>query len=571
MNNPAPNRGPLTTPVLKDIDAWSLRLNQVTWAFIALGLAIRIVRYLVRFPLWPDESFLAANFISSGYMDLLGALGYHQVAPLLFVWVELFVVKILGFSEYSLRLFPFIGSLVSLVLFFHLCRRLLKGAPLLLAVAIFAVAYYPIRHGAEVKPYAIDLLVSLVLLTLAVEWWRVPSRTYWLWWLAAAVPFAIGLSFPAVFIAGGVSVGLAVSVFKSRIRKIRIPYLVYNLVLVGAFLLVFTISTGPQYKTEKWLSSAPDKSETFHDAKYKTGAWLKTFPPLKDPLKLAGWLVDTHTGRLFAYPNGGKHGSSALTFICFVVGAGVLWARKRRTVLAVFLTPFGLALIAAALHRYPYGYVTRFNLYLGPPICLLAGLGAAKLFSLIQKEKLRVWIYWAFVGLLALVGVGMITYDLIHPFKNQEDVNSRRFARNLWEKMEKDAELVCVKSDLGHDFFPRLWEWGHSARYLCNQAIYSHSHRQGSYTPNWEMISPSHPLRCVVFSIPENIIPYPSRDEAGWSRWLAEMKGSYDLISREKYEINPGVDGQHEIYEIYEFIPENDTPALSTQKIASPD
>jgi len=560
MNNPAPNRGPLTIPVLKDIDAWSLRLNQATWAFLAFGLALRLVRYLLRFPLWPDESFLAANFISSGYMDLLGALGYHQIAPLLFVWVELFVVKILGFSEYSLRLFPFIGSLVSLVLFFHLCRRLLKGAPLLLAVAIFAVAYFPIRHGAEVKPYSIDLLVSLVLLTLAVEWWRVPSRTYWLWWLAAAVPFAIGLSFPAVFIAGGVSVGLAVSVFKSRIRKIRIPYLVYNLALVGAFLMIFTLSTGPQYKTEKWLSSAPSKLETFHDAKYKTGAWLKTFPPLKDPLKLVWWMVDTHTGHLFSYPNGGRNGASSLTFIFFLVGGFVLWSRKRKTLLAIFLAPFGLAFIAAALHRYPYGYVTRFNLYLGPMICLLAGLGAAKSLSLIRNAKLRTKVFVSFAGLLALIGAGMITRDLIRPFKNREDRASRCFARWLWREEAKDSELICVWTDLRKDFFPRLWEWGYSARYLCNKAIYSPSHRPGSYIPKWDMISPSHPLRCVVFYVPENTIPHTSRDETEWSHWMAEMQGRYDLVRQEKYEVNPGVDGQHDIYEIYEFIPQNASP-----------
>lgn len=565
MNNPETNRGPLDIPLLAGIDPRALRLDQITRAFIALGLAIRIVRYLSRFPLWPDESFLAASFISSGYMDLLGSLGYHQVAPLLFIWVELSVVKLLGFSEYSLRLFPFLGSLVSLFLFYHLCRRLLKGAPLLLAVAIFAVAYFPIRHGAEVKPYAIDLLVSLVLLTLAVEWWRAPSRGYWLWWLAVCVPFAIGLSFPAVFIAGGISVGLAGAVFKSGSRRVRIPYVVYNLALVGAFFLVFTVSTGPQYKTEKWLSSKPDRSETFHDAQFKDGAWLKTFPPLQDPLKLVWWMVDAHTGHLFSYPNGGRNGASTLTFICFVVGGVVLWSRKRKTLLAVFLAPFGLALIAAALRRYPYGYVTRFNLYLGPIICLFAGLGAARLLSLLRNIKLRIRVFVGFTGLLALVGAGMITYDLIRPYKNRADLASRRFARWLWKDKAENAELICVRADLGKDFFPRLWEWGYSARYLCNQAIYSPSHRQGSHTPDWEMISSSHPLRCVVFSIPEKFNPYPSRDEAGWSRWLGEMKGRYDLVSRERYEVNPGFDGQHEIYEIYEFIPKNNAPARSTR------
>jgi hypothetical protein len=276
-------------------------------------------------------------------------------------------------------------------------------------------------------------------------------------------------------------------------------------------------------------------------------------------------MVDAHTGHLFSYPNGGRNGASVLTFICFVVGGVVLWSRKRKTILAVFMAPFGLALIAAALHRYPYGYVTRFNLYLGPIICLLSGLGAAKSLSLLRNIKLRTRVFVAFTGLLALVGAGMITNDLIHPFKNLADLSSRRFAQWLWKDKAENAELICVRTDLGKDFFPRLWEWGYSARYLCNQAIYSPSHRQGSHPPRWEMISPSHPLRSVVFSIPEKIIPYPSRDEAGWSRWLAEMKGRYDLVGREKYEVNPGFDGQHEIYEIYEFIPKNDAPARSTR------
>ncbi len=538
----------------------SRRLTRLTWAFIFLGLAIRVSRYLLRFPLWPDEGFLAANFLpGSGYADLLGSLAYHQVAPLFFLWIELFAVKLLGFTEYSLRLFPFLCGLGSILLFYHLAKRLLKGAPLLLAVAVFTVSYYPIRHGAEIKPYSTDLFVSLVLLTLAVEWWRRSDKTHWLWWLAAAAPFAIGLSFTAVFVAGGVSLGLLPLVLRRRNRKTVIPYLAFNLVLLASFLAVYAVSTGPQYETEAWLSGPHPETEDFNVSE----AWVKTFPPLEHPGKFAIWLVKTHTGRLFAYPNGGKHFGCTATFICFVVGAVVFFRRRRRTILAVFLAPFLLTFIAAALHRYPYGYSARFNLYLAPIICILAAAGMTRLLALIRPPKVRSGAFLVCLAGLALIGFGMIASDLIRPYKNLEDKNSRDFARRFWPETAKDGEVVCVYRDLGKVFFPRLFDWGHSSRYLCNQAIYSPDHRAGRHTPRRELIGPAHPLRCVVFSVPDRFEPYAGRDEEGWREWLEDMGMSLELIGQEKYEINPGEASQHETYEVYEFVPKPPTPVPS--------
>ena len=43
-----------------------------TWCFVALGLVARVVRFLVNYPFWPDEAFVAANFLERGYGDLLG-------------------------------------------------------------------------------------------------------------------------------------------------------------------------------------------------------------------------------------------------------------------------------------------------------------------------------------------------------------------------------------------------------------------------------------------------------------------------------------------------------------------
>ena len=165
--------------------------SRIIWACLALGIAARAVRFLLRFPLWEDECFLAVNFIDSSYLDLLKPLNYHQVAPLAFLWIELSAVKLFGFSEWSLRLWPFACSIGSLLLFRRLAGRLLSGLPLVLAVAVFAMAYSGVRYAAEAKPYGPDQFVALALLALAVEWRRSPHQLRWLWLLAAVTPVAL--------------------------------------------------------------------------------------------------------------------------------------------------------------------------------------------------------------------------------------------------------------------------------------------------------------------------------------------------------------------------------------------
>src|SRR5271166_3734022 len=186
-----------------------------TWFFVGLGIAVRLVRYCVNYPIWHDEAFLAVNFWDRDYIDLLRPLDYGQVAPWLFLAIERTAVKLLGYSEPALRLFPTICSVLCLPLFRHVDGRLLGGTAQLLAVAVLAVSFYPIRHGAEIKPYASDLLAALILLALAVDWMRSPQSSRWWWALTGSVPILVAISYPAVFVAGGVSLALAPSALRS--------------------------------------------------------------------------------------------------------------------------------------------------------------------------------------------------------------------------------------------------------------------------------------------------------------------------------------------------------------------
>src|SRR5262245_48251701 len=92
----SPEQGP--QPRLGISDHW---ITHAIWIFVALGILMRVLRYLLRFPLWSDEAALAANLLDRDYLDLLRPLDYQQVAPPLFMWIELWITQQLGFHEWS--------------------------------------------------------------------------------------------------------------------------------------------------------------------------------------------------------------------------------------------------------------------------------------------------------------------------------------------------------------------------------------------------------------------------------------------------------------------------------------
>jgi hypothetical protein len=550
---------PLGASIELQSDELSRWLERATWGFVALGIVVRVCRYLLRFPLWGDESALAANFLDRGYLELLRPLDFQQVSPPLFVWIELTAVKLFGFNEYSLRLVPFLCGLASVVLFRHLAARLLRGVPLLLAVAIFSVAYYPLRHSAEVKQYASDLLVATCLLALAIEWWRNPGRVGWLWALAAVVPFVLALSHPAAFVAGGVSVALVPLVWRSGSQRAWVAFAAYNVAMLSAFAAVFFISTATQIaaSTEEGIMKV---------------YWAEAFPPVTKPIQFLVWLGAVHTGQMFAYPLGGAdHGSGALTFGCWVVGVVFLARQKRGVVLALCLTPFVVTCVAAAMQRYPYGGFARTSQHLAPAICLLAGLGAARLIARIRHESMQRGALVAGTALLAIFATGQMIRDLSQPYRTEHDQRVREFARWFWSDKAIDAELVCARTDLEQGFFKQTYLWRGIAQYLCNQRIYSPRHQQGGRRPEWESVSTGHPLRCVVFSRPGL-----SRDEDSFSGWLAGMQSRFDWVGYEKNEFHkPHQHGPDiERIEVFEFVPRadltNDSAPTNPQRRPQP-
>lgn len=519
--------------------SWTLddrRLGRLGWWFVGFGIFLRLTRWLLRYPLWHDEAFLAVNFINRGFADLLRPLDYLQVSPIGFLFLERLAVLAFGFSEWSLRLVPTLAAIVGLIVFRDLACRLLNARAALFAVGILAVAQSPLRHGNEVKPYALDLMAAVVLLDLAVAWWRRPDRSLFLWGLAAFGPVAVFLSMPAVFVAGGIGLALLVPVIRSNSAAGRWAFVAFGLGVLGSFGLLMAVSLNTP------------ASEILRDF-YLKNYWADSFPPLASGVgPVVAWLASIHAGNLFAYPIGGENGASGLTLVCAIVGVVGLWKGRMWPALIALLTPFALNLAAAAIQRYPYGGEARIAQHLAPAICLLAALGIDRLVQRIGRPGRRVAVTRILLGSILLIGAGQFSISILKPYQLESSYRARSFARWFWPTVSHDAAVACVKSQHQRDFEPWQWVTGISAEYLCNQRIYR------ARDPRPAVPGRNRPLRCVVYQVESY---GPVWEKPAFRDWVDPLRRTYRLDRITTYPVNVelgGPDWKHEYYHVLEFV-----------------
>jgi hypothetical protein len=534
------------SPQLRQIDVESVSTElrcsawvpRLVWGFVILGAAIRLLRYALRFPLCVDESMLAENFLDRGFLDLLSPLDHEQIAPVGFLWIELACVRLLGFSEWTLRLFPLACGVASLLVFRHLASRVLSGVPLVLAVGCLAISKPPVGLSADVKPYAGDLFVALALLALLVEWLRRPEKTVWLWSLCAAIPLALSLSFPAVFVGGAISVGLLAFVCRLHDRRTWVAYVAFNAILVAIFAVTLPINA---------------HSTSLHTRQFMDAYWLNCggFPPTTEPLRLVTWLIDVHLGdRIFCFPYGAKNGGGSISLLCCAVGAIAMYRYEQRPLLTTFVAMFGLGFIAAAMHRYPYGGHIRLVQYLVPAICITAGAGAATLLGRIRRLKPQRLLMAGLVLAMAVFGIGFGVRQVLRPYEFIGDHRHREFARQFWGE-QSGQTTVCLLTDLKTNCGPSVF----APFYRCNQRIYSEPHHNGRRLPLEEIRDLQQSFRLVVYRPPsENL------DSHELIEVLMQIELNHELTGHEFYDMPRKDDGfnMYGAYEVFRFAPRRD-------------
>ena len=494
-------------PFLPNLRSW-------IWVALAFGVLTRSVRYFLQFPLWEDECFLCVSIFKRGFAGLLHPLEYHQVAPGLFLWLEKVTTLAFGYNELALRLVPFVCSIASLFLFYHLVSRLILGTARLICVTLFAVSYPGIRYAAEAKQYATDLLASLVLVVFLVEWLRRPSQHKWLLALVLWCPLAIGLSYPSVFTAGAVSFILFVVILRRKIRGVWTWWIAFNAAMGVALLATFWFVIRHQMSSELGFMS---------------DYWSGAFPPRNSFFGFIKWFVLTHTGALFAHPAGDDRGGSVVTTILAVLGMVFFFRRRRGWVAALLLAPLSLHFLAALLERYPYGGHVKFSMYFAPMVYLFMGVGIAFLVANQAKKKpLKVVARTTLIVLavISAIGIASMIRDVLSPYKSSSDMRARAFARSFWYSARFEDEAVDIKDDLGYEFSEGTWrDLSWSAMYLANKYTYAPAGPPDKPRPSWAPPRSQRVLRCLLYRD-----PLKDFDQVAFDEWLAQMQAKYPYL-----------------------------------------
>lgn len=334
-------------------------------AVVLMGLALLTFHSLRQPALWHDEAAMVLNVLVKDLSEVCGPLLYYSSNPPLFLCLERLALLTLGDSLLALRFPTFLASVASLILFAFTLRHWVSKRVALALTLLFGCSDRFLWHGTEAKPYAVDLLVSTGVLALytASRTWSLHGRLTLFACLAPLLPW---LSYPAIFVVGGLFVALFPEVRGSRSA---IPWGIYTVgaaAVAGSFVL---------------LAQGPIRAQRCPEM---DSCWTAMFPDWQRPWLIPLWLVRSTVG-VFSYccqPIG------IVLVVPTVLGVKSLWQRGERKVVLLLVAPLVLTLMASLAGKYPYGGA-RVLFFATPAILLLSGAGWPTLAAWLERRLPR--------------------------------------------------------------------------------------------------------------------------------------------------------------------------------------
>jgi len=358
--------------------AWTI------WTILALGILIRVIQYISNRSLWLDEAMLSSNIVNRTLLGMLQPLDKAQGAPVGFLILEKLAVLIFGPNEYSLRLFPFLSSVVALFIFYKVSKIYLKDKAVPFSVLLFAISYPLIRYSSEVKQYSTDVLIALILYLIAGQFYakKKGDRKYIIFGIVGAL--SIWISHPSVFVLGGVGTVIFILYLYSgewkEVKKLAVIYLfwIINLAIVYYFFL-------------HDLSSHKDLLKIWQHS-------FAPFPPTSS--SEIKWYFNYFYFGNFKYFFGNQ--VYMIAAFLFFIGLSSIFIEKNVR-LAASISPAVFLLAASALGKYPGG--ERLVLFMISPLILITSEGAIDLIS-------------KYSGNIAILILAIFLTFFLYPFQN---------------------------------------------------------------------------------------------------------------------------------------------------------
>jgi len=331
---------------------------QIAIALVALvGIGLRVAQYAGDTSLLLDEIALVRGIVDSDLVPLLTQpLPFDQVAPKGFLLMQKLAVLAFGPSDYVHRLLPFLCSMVGLCVFWRLSTLILPGTGALVAMLLYATATPLVVFGGQAKQYSTDVCVALLLTLLAHRLISQKPTTRETWLAAIGGAALLWLSQPAVLVAAGLAVPIALWMRAdsqgARLRNIA--------TVTGAWGLSAAMVTGAGL-----ASMRPSTRDYLHVY------WASGFPPdsLLEAVRIE-WPWNNIKLLFDFIPAGLAYPWPAFYATMAALGLLVLWVQQRPAAV-LLVSPMLVAIGAAVARQYPFS--DRLILFLTPSMILAIG------------------------------------------------------------------------------------------------------------------------------------------------------------------------------------------------------
>jgi hypothetical protein len=233
----------------------------IVGALTVVAIALRAPGIATR-SLWLDEAWRANVALASSWAafwaEVLGGGQVEAPMPPGYAFLLRVIGLVCGRSPAALRMSSLVASVAAVPLAFLLGKRVYGALAGVAAAVCFACYPVAVTFGRELKPYALDVLVVLVLFLLAA---RVVARRDHRSWalLAISAALAPGLSYPAVLVLPGIAVGLlAVCRDRRDLGRWTVAQAFAAAAIVAWYVLVIAAQRARPINTTYWAASFPE-------------------------------------------------------------------------------------------------------------------------------------------------------------------------------------------------------------------------------------------------------------------------------------------------------------------------
>jgi hypothetical protein len=351
----------------------------LTWAAVAIGVALRLLSYADNRPLYMDERSLLANLVRRPVFDFHTTLTEYQLAPPGFLVLERMVVRLPVDAVMAARFFPMACGVASMFLFRAAARRFLLPGAVPIAVGLFALSDWLIYYSTELKQYSCDLALGLVALLLAAgpaprDSSQSPGTheasgpgtmsARRLLYLGAFGAIGVWFSYPLILVLAGVGTYLLATAAVRKDTRGVVGLAAMGLAWVVSFAACYGVSHGILSK-ERFIWDWWDF------------AFLRLPPRSMAELRREFWqIVNVFDSPADVKTPMGPIATAMIALALSIVGSASI-LRRWPGDLYLLSAPVAFALTASALHQYPFH--GRLLIFLVPSVHMLVSQGAAAL------------------------------------------------------------------------------------------------------------------------------------------------------------------------------------------------